>query len=84
MKTPRDFCQISMTLEFSRQILEKISNTKLHENPSNGSQVLPCGQSDQRTDRHDEINSRFSQFWDTRLKTTATPITKTGLLLSLG
>ena len=27
-----------MKLEFSRQILEKLSNIKLHENPSSGSQ----------------------------------------------
>jgi len=26
--------------------------------PSSGSRVVPCG----RTDRHDEANSRFSQF----------------------
>jgi hypothetical protein len=32
-----------MKLEFSEQILEKYSNTKFHENPSIGSQVIPCG-----------------------------------------
>jgi hypothetical protein len=45
-------------LEFSRQILEKSTNIKFHENPSSGSRVVPCG----RTDRHDEANSRFSKF----------------------
>jgi hypothetical protein len=30
---------------------------KLHENPSRGSRVVPCG----RTDKHDEANCRFSQ-----------------------
>jgi hypothetical protein len=47
-----------MKLEFSEQIFEKYSNIKLRENPSSGSRVVPCG----RTDRHDEANSRFSQF----------------------
>ena len=39
-----------MTLEFSRQISEKYSNIKFYENPSSGSQVVPCG----RIDRHNE------------------------------
>jgi hypothetical protein len=30
-------CQILMKLEFSRQIFEKYSNMKFHENPSSGS-----------------------------------------------
>ena len=53
--------QILMELRFSRQIFEKSSNIKFHQNPSRGSQVVPCG----RTDRHDEGNSRFSQFCET-------------------
>ena len=32
-----------MKLEFARQIFEKYSNIKFHENPPNGSRV-PCGQ----------------------------------------
>ena len=32
-----------MKLEFSRQISEKYSNVKFHENPSGGSRVVPCG-----------------------------------------
>jgi hypothetical protein len=44
-----------MKLEFSRQIFEKYSNFRFHENPSTVSAVVPCG----RTDRHDEANSRF-------------------------
>jgi hypothetical protein len=47
-----------MKLASSARILEKFSNIKFHENPSSGSRVVPCGQ----TDRHDEANSRFSQF----------------------
>jgi len=35
-----------MKLEFSRQIFEKFSNIKFHENPSSGSQVVPCVQTD--------------------------------------
>ena len=30
------------------------------KNPSSGGGVFPCG----RTDRHDEVNSRISQFWE--------------------
>jgi len=37
-----------MKLEFSRQIFEKSSNIKFHENPSSGSQIVSCG----RTNRH--------------------------------
>jgi len=49
-------------LEFSRQVLEKYSNMKFHENPFSGSGVVPCGQSDiqtdGQTDRHKEANRR--------------------------
>ena len=45
-----------MRLEFSRQILEKSSNNKFHENPSNGSRVVPC-RTNGPMDRHDESNS---------------------------
>jgi hypothetical protein len=49
-----------MKIEFSREILEKYSNIKFHENPSSASRVVPCG----RTDRHDEPNTHFSQFFE--------------------
>ena len=39
-----------MKLEFFRQIFEKYSNTKFHENPFSGSRVFPYGQ----TDTYDE------------------------------
>ena len=39
-------CRILMKLEFWRQILEKCSNIKCHENLSSGSQVVPCRQTD--------------------------------------
>jgi len=51
-------CQALMKLEFSRPIFETHSNIKWHENPSNGRRVVTCRQ----TDRHDEANSRLSQF----------------------
>jgi len=39
-----------MKREFSRHILEKCSNIKFHSNPSNGSRVIPCGDTDEQTD----------------------------------
>jgi hypothetical protein len=52
-----------MKHDISRQISQKYSNSKFHENPSSGSRVVPCGRTYGRTqtDRHDEANSRFSQ-----------------------
>jgi hypothetical protein len=38
-----------MKLEFSQQIFEKISNIKVHENPSSGSRVVPYGQAYEQT-----------------------------------
>jgi hypothetical protein len=49
-----------MKLEFSQHVFEKYSYIKFIENRSGGSRVVPCGQ----TDRHDEANSRFSQFYE--------------------
>jgi hypothetical protein len=48
-----------MKLEFARQFFEKYWNIKFHENPSSGAELLHA---DGQTDRHDEANSRFSQF----------------------
>jgi len=42
-------CQILMTLQFSRQIIEKYSVSNLKK-PSGRSQVVPRGQMDRRTD----------------------------------
>jgi hypothetical protein len=39
-----------MTVEFSRQLVEKHSNIKFHENPSSGSRVVSCGLVDGQTD----------------------------------
>ena len=37
-------------------------NVKFHGNSSTGNRVVPCGRTGRYTDRHDEANSRFSQF----------------------
>jgi len=47
-----------MILEFSLNIFEKCPNIKVYENPFSESRVVSCG----RTDRHNEVNSSFSQF----------------------
>jgi hypothetical protein len=44
------FFQILMELEFSRQIFEKYTNIKFHENPPNRSRVFPCGWTGGHTD----------------------------------
>jgi hypothetical protein len=51
-----------MKLEFSLEIVEKHSNFKFHENPSCGSRVIPCGQTDERADRQDEAIVAFRNF----------------------
>jgi hypothetical protein len=50
-----------MKVEFSRQMFEKHSNIKFHENPFSERRVVPCGRTDY---------SRFSQFCQTELKGT--------------
>ena len=41
--------QILIKLEFSRQIFEKSTNIKFHENPFSGSRVVTCGRTDGKT-----------------------------------
>jgi hypothetical protein len=41
-------CQILMKLRFPRQIIEKYSDIKFHENSSDESRAVPCGQTDRR------------------------------------
>ena len=36
-------CQIFRKVGFTRNILEKYSNIKFHENPLGGSRIVPCG-----------------------------------------
>ena len=53
-----------MKPEFPRTIFEKYSNTKFHEHPFSRSQLVHSdGGTDRYADRHNEANSRFSQFW---------------------
>jgi hypothetical protein len=61
-KSTSYFCQIMIKLEFSRQIFQKSSSNKFHQNPSCGSWVVLCGQRDKQTGRHHEPNKRFPQF----------------------
>jgi hypothetical protein len=56
-----------MKLEFYRQTFEKSSNIKFQENPYSGSRVVTCGQTDCRTDRHDEVNKTLLAILQTRL-----------------
>jgi len=42
-------CQILIKLEFSWQIFKKYTTIKCHENPSSGSRVLQCRQTDRET-----------------------------------
>jgi len=46
-----------MKFEFSEQIFESYSNITFRENPSSGNLVV------YHADRHDEADSRFSQFY---------------------
>jgi hypothetical protein len=62
MKSAHYSCQSLIKPWFSGQCFKEYWNTKLHDNPSNGSRVVPCGQMNRRADRHDEANSRFFQF----------------------
>ena len=48
-------CQILMKIELSRQISEKPSNIKFHENPFSGSRVVRCESTDRQTDKLDEL-----------------------------
>ena len=61
-------CQIWTKVRFSRQIFEKYPNTNFHKNLSNGNWVVTCrrkeSQPARQTDRHDEANSNFSQFFE--------------------
>jgi hypothetical protein len=53
-----------MKAEFSLQIFDKYSSMKTQENLSSESRAFPFVETDRQTDRHDEANSRFSQFWE--------------------
>jgi hypothetical protein len=55
-KVPVILVESLWNLHFLRQIFEKYSNIKFHENPSSGPSCF------MRTDEHYEASSRFSQF----------------------
>ena len=53
-------CQVLTSLEFPRQIFEKkMLDIKFEENRPIGCRVVPCGQTDRRTDWHDRNDSLF-------------------------
>jgi hypothetical protein len=62
-----------MELEFSRQIFEKYSNIRFHENPSSESRVVPCGQTDGRTDMT-KLIAAFLNFANTPKKEFSYPV----------
>ena len=39
-----------MKFQFSKQIFEKVSNIKFNQNPSSGSRVVTCWQTEDKTD----------------------------------
>jgi len=55
------FLSILTKLEFSRQISEKYSISDLMKIHPVGTELYHA---DGRTDKQDEANSRFSQFWE--------------------
>ena len=54
-QSSRYSCQILMELEFSRQIFERHSNIKFHENPSSGSPAATFGRTDRYTERQADM-----------------------------
>jgi len=59
-KVPVTLVIFKLNLSFLYRYSKKFPDIKFHENPSSGSRVVPCGQTDEQ--RRDEVNSRFSQF----------------------
>jgi len=57
-------CQTLMKLGFSRLDFRKIVKYQIHDNPSSGSRVVPCG----GTDRHNEAMVAFFAILRKRLK----------------
>ena len=63
-------CLILIKIESSRIIFKTYSNIKFSENPSSGSRIVQCRQTDRQTERHAEVNSRSSIFCETPYKYT--------------
>jgi hypothetical protein len=59
VKYPLDFNET----ELSIKIFEKYSHVKFNENPSRGSQDFKRRWPDGQTDKHEEANIRYSQFF---------------------
>jgi hypothetical protein len=55
-------CSILIKLEYPRQCFEKHSDIKFHENPSSGSQDLPCRQTDGRAADMMKLTVAFRKF----------------------
>jgi len=51
-----------MKITRSRQIFEKSSSIKFHENPSSGSRVVPCGWTDDRTYRRTDMTQLIAAY----------------------
>jgi len=49
-----------MKLELPQHISKKYSNIKCHENPSSGSRVVACEQTDKQIERYDKVKSHFA------------------------
>jgi len=62
VKYPLFLSYFKESLLFQTDFRKKFSNIKFLENPSSGSHA--DRQTDIRTDRHDEANSHFSQFFE--------------------
>jgi hypothetical protein len=69
MISTRDYCQILMKPEFSRQIFGRYSNLNFHEKPFTGIRGFPCG----RARRHDKTNRFFYVILLIRLKAVPNP-----------
>jgi hypothetical protein len=61
-KVPVILFRFQRNFDFLDGFLEKARIPNFRQNPSSWSRVVPCGQTDKRTDVHEEANSRFSQF----------------------
>jgi hypothetical protein len=55
-------CWVLTNLEFSRQIFEKSSNIKFHQNPYIKSRVVPYERTDGRTDRQTDMTKLIVAF----------------------
>ena len=57
MEGARNFGPLINTTGLCPQILVKVGITNLYKNSFVGSQAVPCGKKDWRTERHDKKNS---------------------------